>query len=269
MTYWQKLKRGLFNSESQDVEVSESLAQTSMRPALFLHIQKTAGTSVQEMARSAYGNDQVISHGDFLELGHEGCRKYDFLSGHFGFEFARPHMEGRYCFTFLRDPIERLLSLYEFCKTRDPAEHAIYAVAQSTDLEGFLCESHGPGHVSMIWNNETWQLTHGWGHMMAGGPPVDLLRTDRQDLLASSKANLEKFDYVGFVQTFDADIRRIFSDLGAPHLTPVRTNTVRRKHQRASISPAARAQLEKMTELDRDLYEYALRTYANARVEGP
>ena len=109
-----------------------------MRRVLFLHIQKTAGTSVQEMARIAYGSDRVVSHGDFVSLGVEGCRSYDFVSGHFGFAFARPLMEGRYCFTFLRDPIDRIISLYEFCKTRDPLEFPIYAIAQRTDLVGFL-----------------------------------------------------------------------------------------------------------------------------------
>ena len=36
------------------------------RPALFLHIQKTAGSSIVDLARLAYGSDKVISHGDYL-----------------------------------------------------------------------------------------------------------------------------------------------------------------------------------------------------------
>lgn len=232
-----------------------------MRRALFLHIQKTAGTSVQEMAREAYGNERVISHADFLDLGVEGCRNYEFLSGHFGFDFARPHMQGRYCFTFLRDPIERLLSLYEFFRTREPAEHASYAVAHSTDLEGFLCESHGDEHLSMIWNHVTWQLAHGWGNTLAGAPHVNPREADPERLLSDAKANLETFDYVGFVQTFNSDIRRIFSDLGAGHISSRRSNTGRRKDHRADVSAAARSRLEKITELDRELYAHAVQTY--------
>jgi hypothetical protein len=91
---------------------------SELRSAVFLHIQKTAGTSVQEMARQAYGNDNVISHGDYERLGLEECKSIPFVSGHFGFAFAEALMPGRYSFTFLRNPFDRLVSLYRFCRTR-------------------------------------------------------------------------------------------------------------------------------------------------------
>ena len=83
-----------------------------MRRALFLHTQKTAGTSIQAMARATYGEDAVCSHADYIALGQAGCAALPFVSGHFGYCFAQPLMQGRYCFTFLRDPIDRLVSLY-------------------------------------------------------------------------------------------------------------------------------------------------------------
>ncbi len=232
-----------------------------MKPALFLHIQKTAGTSVQEMAREAYGNDQVISHGDFLKLGVEGCRPYNFVSGHFGYAFAQPLMEGRYCFTFLRDPIDRLLSLYDFCLTRDPAEHPIYAIAQKTDLEGFLSDAHGREHLSMIWNNQVWQMTYGWGHRMAGRPAVDPFAVDPADLLRQAKANLAKFDHVGFVANFDADISMIFRALGAPEFVSRWSNANPRAHRSSKLSSRVRSKIEQLTALDQELYAHALQTY--------
>ena len=36
-------------------------------------------------------------------------------------------MDKRYSFIFLRNPIERVLSYYYFCKSRDPKEFEIYA----------------------------------------------------------------------------------------------------------------------------------------------
>ena len=107
------------------------------RPAIFMHIQKTAGTSITEAVRPHYQND-IVSHGDYLKHDTASLKNIRFISGHFGFEYARQFMDGRYSFTFLRDPVERILSLYYFSRTRDPAEFPIYRVAHEMDLAGYL-----------------------------------------------------------------------------------------------------------------------------------
>ena len=230
-----------------------------VKRALFLHIHKTAGTSVQEMAREVYGNKQVVSHADFQNIGVEGCRLYEFISGHFGFAFAQPLMEGRYCFTFLRDPADRLVSLYDFCLARNPAENPMYAFAQSRDLEGFLRDSHDSGHFSWVWNNQVWQLAHGRGHTLAGGPEITLREADPVSLLSQAKLNLTKFDHVGLVQFFREDISKIFRDLEASHVTSRWSNASQGSRQRQNNSRPVRLLLDSMTELDRELYDHAIK----------
>lgn len=232
-----------------------------MRRALFLHMQKTAGTSVQEMAREAYGNDQVISHGDFLTLKPEGCRKFDFVSGHFGYSFASALIDGRYSFTFLRDPVERLVSLYEFSRTRNPAENLTYAIAHAGDIEHFLREDHGPIHLPAIWNHQVWQLAYGWGMTMAGTEWRSPQQVDRQDLLELAKRNLARLDHVGFVATFESDVEKIFTDLGAPGLTARWANANPKRSSAPDLSAGALARLNAVTELDRALYDHAVQTY--------
>ncbi|MCH7920168.1 MAG: sulfotransferase family 2 domain-containing protein, partial [Planctomycetes bacterium] len=96
---------------------------------LFLHIQKTAGSSIVELARDHY-DKSVISHGDFGGHKPEDFQDVAFVSGHFGYEFARPLMSDRYSFTFLRDPVDRVLSFYYFCRRMDSNEFEIYSLAQ-------------------------------------------------------------------------------------------------------------------------------------------
>ena len=232
-----------------------------MRRALFLHIHKTAGTSVQEMARKAYGNEQVISHADFEHLGVKECQSYEFVSGHFGFAFARQLMAGRYCFTFLRDPIDRLLSLYNFCLTRDPAENSLYSFAQNKTLEGFLRDCHETQHFPMVWNSQVWQLAYGRGHTLAGSREINLKDVDRLSLLADANANLTQFDHVGFVHTFNQDIQTIFRDLGAPNVVSKWSNATKGERRATEETPVIRALLDEMTELDRALYDLAVQTY--------
>src|SRR5262245_12655325 len=125
-----------------------------MRNALFLHTQKTAGTSVQQAARYIYGNQNVASHADYVKLGIDGCAKLPFVSGHFGIEFARPLMEGRYCFTLLRDPIERLISLYAFCSSQQADHFPLYAAARRTDFQGFLkLSAESADGRALLWNH--------------------------------------------------------------------------------------------------------------------
>lgn len=94
-----------------------SLMKTQkLRPALFLHIQKTAGTSIQGMARKHYGNQNAVSHGDFAQLGVRGCQEKPFVSGHFGFEFAKRLRAGRF---FSRFCVIRWIALSLIILTAD------------------------------------------------------------------------------------------------------------------------------------------------------
>ena len=106
-----------------------------------------------------------------------------------------------------------------------------------------------------------WQLTYGIGNELAGDLYVDQLQTDPLRLLADAKSNLQKFDRVGFVQTFDADVAEVFRDIGAPGIPIRRSNFGQRALDRSDVSRAARSRLEKLTELDRDMYDHALGTY--------
>lgn len=226
-----------------------------MKRALFLHIQKTAGTTIQNAARSYWGNENVISHGDFLRLGQKGCAPFRFVSGHFGFDFARLLMPGRFSFTFLRDPAERLLSLYRYSLGRNPDESPLYSLAQRTDFEGFLLEAAKTPLRAAVWNNQVWQLACGY----SGSRPLDDFSSE--NLLAIAERNLRQFDYVGFLATFDDDAASIFQHLGFGKTAPRKMNVSAAGITVADLSPSARRLLLEFTELDQEFYHHAWRHY--------
>ena len=53
----------------------------------------------------------MISHGDFSGYKPEDLYNTYFISGHFGYYYARSLMATRYSFTILCDPVERVLSI--------------------------------------------------------------------------------------------------------------------------------------------------------------
>jgi hypothetical protein len=240
----------------------------NLKPAVFLHIQKTAGTSIVDLARLAYGNDNVISHGEYFHniatfpfLNSDQYNpanlksdydKISFISGHFGYDFAKEFMQERYSFTFLRNPIERVLSFYFFCKTRNPDEFEIYALSQQFTLDEFLelGFSH-PTIKKFIWNCQVTQIAHGFG-------AVNDIEVSDRVLLKLAVKHLKKFSYVGFVETFAEDTDIILKNLGInPPDEKIYSNTNPNRPTFEELPNTTKALLMKLTVLDRALYKKA------------
>lgn len=223
-------------------------------PALFLHIQKTAGTSLVHLARQYYG-ESMTSHGEYWGKSHDQLKDFKFISGHIGYDFAHPLMPGRYTFTFLRDPAERILSLYYFSRARDPGEFEIYKMARELDLQAFLEAGLSDPCAKMhIWNNQVWQLAHGYTHL--DDRTVD--DYSEAELLRLAKEHIGEFSHVGFTETFVADSAPILKALGLPKMKEVPTlNATPGRPKAAGQPPEIRELLDRLTELDRRLYAYA------------
>lgn len=223
-------------------------------PVFFLHIQKTAGSSIVHVARQFYG-ESLVSHGDYWGLTHEQLRHIGFISGHIGYQFAQHLMRRRFSFTFLRDPGERILSMYYFCRNRNPDEFDIYRKAHEMNLAQFLEAGLSDPCIRMhIWNNQVWQLAHGYTHLDTR--TVDDFR--ETELLGLAKEHLLEFSYVGFTETFDSDAAVILTALGFPEMTQMpKVNDSPDRPTVTTLSPAIRSLLDELTMLDQQLYSYA------------
>ena len=231
----------------------EYLSQKKV-PALFLHIQKTAGTTIVDQAWKHYGYS-VCSHGDFEGKQLSDLTNRNFISGHFGYDFAKPLLKSRYSFTFLRDPIERILSFYYFCRTRNTEEREIYSIAHSMGLESFLRAGfEHPLVKSLIWNSQTWRLACGFPN--ADSRSIEDFTDD--ELFNLAKAHLDEFSHVGFTETFEKDQEIILSALNMPMPTDKAASNVNPDRPRLEDVPQqCRQLLNELTSIDRRLYDYA------------
>jgi len=223
-----------------------------MKKALFLHIQKTAGSSIINIARKYYG-DNMTSYGDCW--GHKPTEFINtaFVSGHIGYDYARSLMPSRFVFTFLRNPIERVLSLYYFCRKMNPDDFLIYRRAHDLSLEQFLAASYtDPLIKKNIWNNQVWQLAHGYAHL--DERKIDDFSSD--ELVTLAMTHLDEMSYVGLTETFKNDRDYILSSLGLPipkNNIFVNTNTGRPTTN--DMSPGIKELLMSITSLDQILYD--------------
>jgi len=219
-----------------------------------MHIQKTAGTSITEAVRPYYQND-VVSHGDYLNYDTASLNNVRFISGHFGFEYARQFMDGRYSFTFLRDPVDRILSLYYFSRSRDPAEFPIYRAAHEMDLADYLRAGFDREDVyAYLWNLQAWQLACGWDDPQEREIP----NFTEEQILGRAKAHMMEFHYVGLVENIAVDSKVILANLHVPVPTAlVPANLTPGRPHRDDLPAATIRLAEELTRLDAALYEHA------------
>lgn len=221
--------------------------------AIFLHTQKTAGSTLAALARARYGQD-MISHGDYLERSDQEVQDISFISGHFGFGYAHKFMRNRYSFTFLRNPVDRIISFYYFCRNSNPSKYPIYDLSQKIGLESFLRAGIDDPLVRLyIWNQQTWQLAYG----SANPENYSIHDFSEEVLLRQAIDNLAKFSKIAFTETFEQDLPIICSALSLPVPTEriVKNRTVRPSLEMLSTSEKKLAQ--DLTYLDDELYRTA------------
>lgn len=230
------------------------------RRIVFLHIAKTAGTSIVHFFRRRLPEGGLCSHGDFLDFPREReplqreLERFQFVSGHFGYAEVAALLPGAYSFTFLRDPVDRALSLYKFCLHPDMQRRfAVARAARDLGLEGFL-RSDLPEVVEMLDNQQTWQLARNyWSEDRRA-----LSHLSPTELLQLAEEHLAQFSRVGTTESFTEDFRAILGDLGI-------RETVPGKRQLRTVEPVNRLDLAPDT-LDllreRQALDYRLLAYA-------
>jgi hypothetical protein len=93
-------------------------------PVFFLHIPKTAGTSVRAILQNRFAQSECLFNVQMARFHAEDPNRYRLVSGHVGIEYADRFDRPPIVITFLRDPIERAVSAYYFQRTRDDAHYA-------------------------------------------------------------------------------------------------------------------------------------------------
>lgn len=95
-------------------------------PFFFLHIPKTAGTTLNHIFAAKFPEETICSvyskeENEFLKkISHQEMNKINLIQGHLfvhDFEELFSGVLGKYAFTFLREPVSRVVSEYNFLRT--------------------------------------------------------------------------------------------------------------------------------------------------------
>lgn len=216
----------------------------------FMHIPKSAGMSIRRMMVENELNTLVVDdYSQLAYLSDSVLQSYDAVTGHLGFRLLNRFPDA-FSFTILRDPVDRILSMYGYWR----ATNFSYDARQS--LKGGLTEfleSPHEGARMEIDNGQTWQAA------VDRAPWMRAVHSDTapETLLRIAKDNLLRMDFVGLYENFDKDVIRLGVKLGWRNIGIPNENVTPRKVSRRDCSQNELNRILSLNELDLALYEFA------------
>ena len=191
------------------------------KPVFFMHIAKTAGSSVNEFFIEHFGRERAAMHiesvTDPTTLAH-----HQFISGHIGLErFQRDFdAEKFYTATILRDPVRQLVSHLNWVRHLSEPERAefmqghpaivreISARLQKVDFSNAESLSQfvsalRPAERPLFDNCQCRYF-----HTVPAGKPYD------EEAFIKAAANMARFDFVGLTENFEPAIRYLSAKAG-------------------------------------------------------
>ena len=221
------------------------------------HIPKTAGTSLTRSLVRAFGDDRAFLTGRngrthradteyFAGLPPERQERYSLVAGHVEMFLLDSLQVDRFAFCFLRDPVERMVSMYYFVKN-SPNHHLHRTLNENKlTLRAFL--EAGLWHE--LDNGMCRRLSGVMGYVPYGGCTVEVLRLAVNNLFT-------EFNFFGFQERFDHSLYLLSELLGRRSLFLCgKSNKGTRKAVR-EIDPQDREAVERFNRLDMELYRMA------------
>lgn len=254
-------------------------AHEAARPALYhLHIPKTAGTSLHALLAGCFPAHAVCPIGPSLELlriPREEFRRFDFFSGHlqFGLYLQEVLQRPVRVVTFLRDPVTTALSRYkQVCQEpKDPVRP--YVDAHCPGVMEFFSDPLMSAYTAnslcrYLAEDERLLDDEARGQIERAGPDEvhEILRAarlrhqsrDADELLQRARQRLDECALVGVVERMEASIERLSQIVGCPLSSPTQLNRSADARTAGDLPEALRRRLDKLTTLDRQLYDEAL-----------
>src|SRR5574337_1575128 len=231
---------------------------------LFVHIPKTGGTTFSKLLRRQFPPHEILwldghaaQHATTLAgLSAEQRRRLRCIYGHIDWGIDRGLDRAARYVTFLRHPVDRLVSAYYFALRRPEWGDHQPITEQRLSLHDFVTSPY----AQWLHNGQTFALSGG-----------DAWRGGTHDRLEQARAHLEeKGTFVGLTERFDESVLLCGARFGWADVRYGRVNVNRQRPALATVAAHTRAAIARANRQDLELYEIATRRLAERwRNAGP
>lgn len=244
---------------------------TADRALIFVHIPKAAGSTLYQLLEAQYAPEERFAtskteyspHNDlthFEALNEEQLARIRLLYGHMGYGLHRRLPRPAMYITYLREPVERVLSHYSFERTLP--ESPVYGYLQSGEMDLKRYVRYYTEAAEMD-NLQTRMIAGNWHKRGFGSCTVEMLEEAKRNLRA-------QFAVVGLTEQFDASYLLLKRYFGWRYSYFRRRNQTRNRLFRDEITSDQLDYIREHNCFDLQLYAYAQQLFAaQVRRQGP
>jgi hypothetical protein len=235
----------------------------NMSTLIFMHIPKTAGRSFSTLLNRQYPADSIFElygYDDAIPAAAARLKSMDaaekarirLIRGHYAFGLHQHLDQPATYITFLRDPVERVISLYHYL-LRDGA-HPLHdwLLRERISLEAFA----GNAAMSHLTNVQAQYLSGLKEEYNAANPDPALLPLAVQ--------NMQEHCVVGLVEEFDRSLMVMAKQFGWRHVTYERRNVTQGRVRTSTLPGRVVDLIQERNQLDIALYEIAKEQFARS-----
>jgi hypothetical protein len=231
-----------------------ALGEKEQTAVIFLHIPKTAGTTMLQILDRQYPPQSIFSLGSiaqesiaqFEALSAEEKAQIRLLRGHMAFGLHELFPGPAAYFTILRDPVARVISHYNFIQ-RTP-DHYLHdrVVEGELSLQALLEKDY-----ALMLNDAQVRLVSGvWGDAPFGQVTPEMLQTAKKNLAQS-------FAVVGLMEEFDKTVLLLKETFNWPEpVTYLRRNVTKQGMTAETLPPQTIERIRQVNQQDQALYEF-------------
>lgn len=236
-------------------------------PLYYLHIPKTAGTSLINFLDSQFDPSEICPAQllpNLFGIGRSDLSQYRLFRGHLWHGLDSYLGRSLTYLTMLRDPVQRVVSWYSHVKREPAAYRHDRVVNENWSLLDFVRDEETNWDTI---NAQTLFLAVDLDYEQLARDPVGYgqgvvkkyaERGNDRALLKLAKARLEKFAFVGLSERMQDSLRLMCHTLGFyPVFQEQRLNVATNRPPDSELTSETVAAIKEITELDRELYDWA------------
>ena len=236
-------------------------------PLYYLHIPKTAGTSLISFLDSQFDSSEICPAQllpNLFGLAKSDLSQYRFFRGHLWHGLNTYLKKDLAYITMLRDPVQRTISWYSHVRREPDAYRHDRVVNENWSLHDFVTDE--ATNWDLV-NAQTLFLAVDLDYEKLAKDPVGYGqavvreyagRKNDRELLSLAKSRLEQCVFVGLAERMRESLQLLSHTLGLyPRIEERKLNVSANRPSPNTLSGETLAAINRLTELDRELYDWA------------